>query len=242
MKEKIGTPKLIDTSKSEHLIPGVKPIIVCIDSRTSITSIVPKLTLSNMRGINYDDSPANWAKNNFLHAGLETYIISTIDDFNKFSEGFFDCTGLVVAGIDKETGKNISFLTHQDPKRFLSITKDKFIEHLKQRLIEIKNRCQPGTIDAVIVGGNYLTGFLNSFRQNYLDSIKLLSLETQQILGFEPVVINGPKLIRNNSGDADNIYYDNQNRRLYFMRQEVNLNTGSFTHSYIDKEKKKWKK
>lgn len=237
----------------EHLdfkIKGAKPIIACAGSFNDYVyhDIDPEQVpieenfnerLNNVYNVNYSSFPDDLKKRDFLNAGWNTYVLSVVDNNNKFSEGFFDCTGLIVAGIDKETGKNISFLSHQDPKEFLLEKKKDFIKHLEQRLADIKNRCVLGTIDAVIVGGKYLAGNNSkgvSNKKIYLDSIELLSLEIKKTLGFEPVVINGPKKI---SG-KDDIYYDNENRRLYFLRQKVNEDTGSFTQSSIEEEKKKW--
>ncbi len=88
----------------------------------------------------------------------------------------------------------------------------------------------------MIVGGNYFKD-LDDFSENYLGSIKLLSAETIKVLGFEPVVITGPKIV---SG-RDDIFYDNKNRRLYIIRPEVgNASTKSFVHGDIEKQKKEW--
>jgi hypothetical protein len=241
----------LNTSKpNEHLnlnIKGVKPIVACVGSQydyynSEQTSFIRKNFYkhsNNAHNIDYDGIPDDLEKRNFLNGGWNTYVLSIVDNSNKFSEGFCDCTGIVIAGIDKETGKNISFLSHQDPKAFLFNKKDDFINHLKQRLIEIKDRCVAGTTDAVVVGGNYLNGTDRKgfhYKQKYLNSVKLLSLEIKNVLGFEPVIINGPKTIIG----QDDLYYDNENRRLYFVRPEVNYKTGSFNNSKIEAEKKKW--
>lgn len=229
-----------------HLKKGVKPIMACIGSFDDYygSGQNPKKEifdeqLDNAHYVDYGGSADYLKKKNFLSTGYETYVLSVVDNKNKFSDRFFDCTGLVVAGIDKETGKNISFLSHQDPVKFLRNKKDDFIKHLEQQLGEIKERCISGTIDAIIVGGNYLN-ITNDMKldskKKYLDSVELLSIEIKKILGFEPNVINGPKKI----GGKDDIYYDNENKRLYFMRKKVNKDIGSFTNSSIEEEKKKW--
>ncbi len=237
----------------EHLnlnIKGAKPIIACVGSfddyrkskQAPREEIYRGKLFEEVHNVDYGDLPEDCENKSFLNAGEKTYFISTIDEGNKFSERLYDCTALIVAGIDKETGKNISFLTHQDPVKFLLNKKDDFIKHLGQRLDEIKKRCVPGTIDAVIVGGAYFDGNDNkglSNKKKYLDSIELLSLETKQILGFDPSVINGPKKV-SLEGYGDGVYYDNKNRGLYFVRREVNEDTGSFTQSDIEKEKTKW--
>lgn len=227
MSEKLHTS---DKKETSHLIEGVKPIMVCIgsypdfDDSGGTDEMGARLYRSSkgLHNVNYFSNVSDLNRNNFLNSGEKTYVISILDGFNKVSEGFCDCTGLVVVGLDKETGENISFLTHQDPTKFLEDKKDDFLSHLRQRLIEVKNKCKPGTIDAVIVGGNFVGG-----RRVYLDSIELLSTEARSALGFKPVVINGPK----KESGWDNVYFDNKNRRLYFFRPKVNSEIGSFTVS-----------
>ena len=161
---------------------------------------------------------------------------------------------MVVAGIDKRTGENISFLTHQNPEEFLGYNnkediKAKFIKHLKQRLNEIKKRCKQGTIDAVIVGGKYFTNFHDiifapEMNPNYLGSIKLLGVEVKKSLDFEPIVINGPKAL-----GPDDVFYDNKKRKLYFIRQKITQTNApllaDFPASDVDRNdnnEHKWKK
>ena len=249
MNERAKVVKTIDSLKLEHLTGGIRPIMACVGSYSDYgvvekTAIGEKFSeqLGNTHNVDYDGLSSDLAEKKFL-GGEGTWTISTIDNLDKFSQGFFDCTGLIVAGRDKETGENISFLSHQDPKKFLRTNRNDFIVHLQQRLIEIKTRCKPGTVDAVVVGGKYIRipfdhkGTDIDYRQDYLDSIELLSQEVQKTLGFEPVIIGGPKTKR---GFSDNIFYKNKDRRLYFIRPRINSATGSFTHSGIDEEKGKW--
>lgn len=203
------------------------------------------------RNVNYYGNPDELNKQGFKNPEFDSYVISPIDSLNKFSKSFKNCTGLVVTGIDKETGKNISFLSHQDPAYFL-YKKDssKFVKDLREQIEKLKKRCLDGTIDAVIVGGNYFKndkqfqeGYLNSirkqFQEDYLNSIKLLSQETENILGFEPVVMTGPKT--NPGGGRDNVFYDNDHRRLYIVRPKVaDESTKSYLPSDIDKQEEKW--
>ncbi|OGM98048.1 MAG: hypothetical protein A2915_01325 [Candidatus Yanofskybacteria bacterium RIFCSPLOWO2_01_FULL_41_34] len=71
-----------------------------------------------------------------------------------------------------------------------------------------------------------------------MESIQLLSEQAQNILGFEPVVMTGPKTRR---GGYDNVFYDNNNRRLYIMRQQVGDETSkSYLQSDAENQKKKW--
>ena len=98
----------------------------------------------------------------------------------------------------------------------------------------------PGTIDAVIAGGSSYGGTGGdglSIQKKYLDSINLLGQEVKSVLGFEPIVINGPK---SENLLVDDLYYDNENRRLYFIRSEVNSKAGNFSPSDAEKHQHEW--
>jgi hypothetical protein len=104
----------------------------------------------------------------------------------------------------------------------------------------LRERCVPGTVDAVIFGGNYFfdeEASTRAFRINYNASINSLSSEIFDVLGFTPPVIAGPKTY--NGGDS--VYFDNENRRLYIVRPKVG---DSSTESYLPKDlkeqEKKW--
>lgn len=262
MRERLNTTKrqdvksvnTIEASHFKHLTEGVSPIMVCLNENeftnfktlehlfTSKSGRLKRLFKSESKlvhDVDYSASSDYLTRNNFLNGGTETYVISPVDEKDKISRGFFDCTGLVVVGIDKTTGKKISFLSHQDPKKFLFDTKDSFIKHLAERLSEIRERSIPGTIDAVIIGGNYLPNSSYrglTFTEAYLESVKLISTEFKRVLGFEPAIVNGPKV----TSYADDVFFDNENKRLYFARPRVNSDTGSFSSSDIKKEKPKW--
>lgn len=251
MENKFITPKA-----EKHLdlkIPGVKPIVACIatenDFRRGEMIGAESLISAKKRVINgtashnidFDENADILTRKKFLNNGDDTYIISVIDGKNKYSKKFLDCTGFVVTGIDRLTGKNISFLSHQNPSSFLADKKSYFINDLHLQLEEIKKRCLPGSIDAVIIGGNSSTvhhPLGPDFSTVYLQSIKLLSQETQKVLGFDPVDINGPKPAVSNY--KDEVYYDNDNRALYFIRPIVNKSTGSFPAGDALKHGDKW--
>lgn len=234
--------------KSEHLKEGVRPIMAGIGTPDQFKSHpgAEAEMFRNLRenksgtlNVDYYGDPKNLAEQKFKNAGEYSYAISPVDNSNKFSKEFANCTGLVVTGQDKITGENISFLSHQDPKYFLDEMDNKkggFLDDLRQRLNELKERSVEGTVDAVIVGGNYFKDEAK-YKNYYLGSIKLLSEEALKILGFEPVVMTGPK----GTSGRDNVYYDNEHRRLYIMRPGVgNATTESFVRSQIEDQEKKW--
>ena len=256
--EEVKNEHPINTLKSEHLNSGVRPIIACIGtpeqfqaesgkerdvfSRPEFSEDYSTRTNTN---VNYFGNPDFLREQNFKTAGKESYFISPIDSSNKFSKSFRNCTGLVATGIDRKTGENISFLTHQDPKYFLrgAQTPDQgFIDDLRKQLQELKDRCLSGTIDAVIMGGDYFPESIHAFRQEeYIRSIEVVAKETQDLLGFEPVVMMGPKKGVGSIDHKDDVFYDNNTRRLYIMREDAGKESlQSYLPSTIHEERKKW--
>jgi hypothetical protein len=242
-----GIGKIPNSLKLEHLKPGVSPIMVCVGSERNFEffregSIQEKFSEKNGERyyVNYYEPARLLNEKGFLNSGNKTYVISKIDSLDKFSQDFQDCTSLIATGKEKSTGKNISFLTHQDPTRFLYHHKVDFLYHLRQCLKELKERSEPGTIDAIIVGGKISKGgyFGVDFERNYLESIKLISEEVAKGLNFEPIVFNGPKL---DSIDPDDVFFENNTRRLYLVRESLNSDIHSFNQTGIGKIKRKIK-
>jgi hypothetical protein len=152
---------------------------------------------------------------NDLHYNSENgpvFVMSGIDSDNKMSRGFYNCTGLIVTG-KTDNGKNISFLTHQNPTLLSNSYNSTFEEALTKRIVDLKNKSIPGTIDAVYLGGDVdFDGFFYKKNLNTINSV------LKKELVFCPVVVNGPKEL----SKPDHIYYDNENRRVYFFRPKIN--------------------
>ncbi len=236
--------------EAEYLKSDIRPIMACVGTREDFLDS-PHLkeirrvrngidTSQKIHNVDYYADKGELDANNFKHDGRMTYVISDINNKDKFSEGFKNCTGLVVAGKDKKTGENISFLTHQDPDYFLDgvENKNKLKEDLRERIEALKEKCEEGTLDARVFGGNYFGKDEIEYRENYLNSIKLLSSEVSSVLGFKPVVVVGPKTVQ---GGQDDVFYDNEHRRLYIVRPVVgDATTNPVSPEDIEEEQKKW--
>ncbi|MDD4995879.1 MAG: hypothetical protein PHW15_00165 [Patescibacteria group bacterium] len=247
-EELINQKESINPIKSEHLREGIKPIMACVGTPDDFPEPIKKVMSKENKlvNVNFYENFIGLSLKRFKNAGEYSYVISNINNKNKFSECFLNCTGLIVAGFSKKTNENISFVSHQNPGFFLESenNKKKFSKDLRQRLLKLKDKSLDKTIDAVIVGGNYFSqqGKVNEFGEDYFASIKLLSEEVLKILGFEPVVIIGPKIIDRNHGDED-IFYDNKNRQLYIVRLSVDNKTAkSFIPSDLEEQSKNWDK
>lgn len=158
------------------------------------------------------------------------YVLSRPSEHNKFSREYFNCSGMVVVGVDKTTGKNISILTHQDPSRILSGVRgtSQFQEDLTSVCRSLFLRAEAGSIDVVIFGGDYgipeKQGIVNDApgrqdktrHDDYIDAVTLAADVAHSELGVEPVVVLGPRTVGH---DAVSAFLDTQKRRLYLTRK-----------------------
>lgn len=242
-----------DTPKTRELAPGVKPIYAWLMTKEEFEKYKDKIYRIIFLG---NDEKSVASKTN-LADGINLfdsfgYKLSPINGLNKEEPGLIMCTSLVVAGQNRITNENISFLTHQFPINLMG-QREKFLDDLKKYLIKIKENCNTNTVDAVIIGGQYLSRHLSrpsvNFRgekttdsYEYMETVRLLGTSVNEVFGFEPVVVNGPKT-QPEPGSKDRIFYDNQNRRLYYIRSEINTEAGDFLPSDdLDKQSEKWNK
>ena len=228
----------------EYLEPGVVSIVACVESSGNLNT--PALSGDDVEQVDLYESPDKSRQNGFIKNGHESYVISPINNKSKFSLEYADCTGIVAVGIDMSTSDNVSFMSHQNPEYFLSEDREAFLRDLRFRLSEIKEKCRSGTIDAVIFGGRFanvkqfasLDGFRDHFKDEYLQSIRLLSEEIKLKLGFSPDIISGPKF----DPAQDHVAFDNKTRRLYLARK---VDEPGFIQSFnaedLDKVKDSWK-
>ncbi len=248
-----------DTLHSEHLNEGVKPIMVAVGTHDELgkTDAVKRIVRDG-ENVDYWATGKELDKRAIRNGGDGTYVISNLDNKDKFTKGLRNCTGLIASGIDKETGENISFITHQFPNKFLHSKRDEFERDLGGKLSELKVRCKDGTLDVVILGGNYLStedrtfGFLGKkdpegfYQKTYIESIKALAGKVESELGFEPVVAVGPKMTGGTSWGKpieENIFYDTKERRVYLERQKEQSGIPrSYRSQDIDEESKNWQK
>lgn len=215
-----NTPQNI--ARPNHLIEGVNPIMSCLMSVEDCT--VPDLLSEDVEGLDLYEGSMDARAKGIIKEGKMSYAISPIDSNAKFSQEYLNCSGVVVVGIDRGNGKNISFMSHQNPSFFLHEDEDKFKKDFISRLKEINVRCKKGTIDAVIFGGQFfkIHGYDDNheiqkfFKDEYASSLKLLSDLIISEMGFVPNVVGGPKVFYG----SDTVVFDNDVRRL-FVRRDV---------------------
>lgn len=225
---------------NEHLAEDVRPIMASIcdwDNISPDDGSRAVLDDINIRGefVDYDGSLSAAKRKNMIQPSEGTYVISDCDAKDKFSIKYWNCTGIVLVGTDKESGAQISILTHQNPEKFLGEYEEAFRKDLAGKTAEMVSRSAERSIDAVVFGGN------NQYDGLYEESIEMLTRVCKDTLGFEPVVLTGPNM-KNSYGEYASIYLDTQNRRLYFVRpaQDGNRTNGSYLPSQLKTERRKW--
>src|SRR3989344_1434835 len=146
-KDESLEPEQLERGRFEHLRADIKPIMTCVGTRADFgdhpgpmvifENPKSKKVVNNAGHVDYYGNSRELTNKGFRNHGDYSYVISTIDKQDKFSDGFRNCTGLLVAGQDKNTGENISFLSHEDPGYFLSSDgKPHFLIDFRERLEE----------------------------------------------------------------------------------------------------------
>lgn len=225
--------------KREHLAEGIKPIMTCVGTEEEygeeIERIKKEFEDTASKVDYYADNDPEKHEGWFTKVDRSGYKISTIDGSNKFTDKLHDCTSVIAVGTDLETGKNVSFLTHEDS---YNTRVGPFQEHLETRLQELKDKCREGTIDVVVAGGQLVPRNIEAMY--YRETLNTLNPLINKILGFEPVVASGPKEPKSNYS-YDDVYFDTENRRLYVVRPKDHVTyNDSFIAGDINEMNKKW--
>jgi len=229
-KEAVRDKKLF---KQPEVQPPIRASLVDLYKIDPYTEKMISLIKKNGLDIDYYASRNYFQKNNMVNRGGNTYVISDINEQDKFSEEYCDCTGVIAVGTDKTTGKQISFMSHQDPSEFLYDKKDLFVDDISVSLNNLFSAVDKGTVDVLIFGGN-------AGDNKYQESIKLTSRVVKEEIGIEPTILTGPNLIY----DRTNVYFDTQHRRLYLVRpnQSNNATNQAYLASNYEEQKEKWKR
>ncbi len=245
--------------KNEHLKEGIKPIISGIYDRNNLdrdTQYFLDAFKKDADFVNFSYRSKDIKENAMYNSGDTTYVMSLLNNRNKYSLAYLDCTGIVAVGTDRETGENISFMSHQNPDSFLEddYVKTNFKNDLNKNFDNLISKCIPGSIDVVILGGNkedvsenvpnenFRLGFddidqyLKGPFDQYIKSVKFLSHTIKQKIGFTPIVISGPNDNFETAHHSLSAYFDNKNRRLYMVKpkQENNTKNEAFEASKVE--------
>jgi hypothetical protein len=230
----------VDPMRNEHLTGEARPIIASLstdkyryaETYDPITRKVFDEDAQNAELVSFYKDQNYLEEQGMLNAGEQSYVISQISEKPKYSFEYHNCTGIAISATDIETGNQISFLSHQNPGSFLpwyKLSAYKFDGDLSARIQEIRARAVPGSIDAVVFGGN-----MRKNGKEYEDSISVLAGICKRNLGFEPVVIAGPSIPEGVGGGTE-VYLDTEHRRLQIARpiQEGDATNKSFVPSQV---------
>ncbi len=187
--------------------------------------------------------PKKYRAEGFKDGGMESYLISPVDERDWFSDHYINCTAVVGVGRDAQSGKEISFLSHQDPRYFVrgdDEMRGKFSQDLAETLKELKARSEEGTVEVSLLGGSYNPNLIKHEEyqhDDYKKSIEILREIVHQSLGFDPRVLTGPDSI----GPETIIDVETQKRKVWVERQKQ---APEFEEAYqaneLDEMEKKW--
>jgi len=184
--------------------------------------------LVNSTFIDYNQWWASYNTEWIRYKGL-FYVISDLDDSNKYSLEYENCTSIIAVWKDRNTWKNISFLTHQHPD---SVQWNMFKRDLVKSLYELKEKSVEWSIDIVILGWNNIENF-----DEYFSTIDELWFLIEEEIWINADIVwwytNNDKESVNLTYDILNlpttkeIYLNTEERRVYFYKhfldQESNI-------------------
>ena len=134
-KEMLPSENPPNALRSEHLGKGVFPIISCVGTFDTFGEDLKSVKiLGEMYGaegdgstqfVNFFDNKEVMDEKGYKNQGRQTYVISSLNPLNKFTRGIMNCVGLVVAGKEKGTEKEISFMDHGCWEYFLKNDENK---------------------------------------------------------------------------------------------------------------------
>ncbi len=149
-----------------------------------------------------------------------SYVISPIDPQNKESYDYTNGLGLVVIGKDKETGENISILTHHPARAVF----DGLQRILPPTLRAFLSKAETGTIDAAIFGG-VVDGPGSPSEQEYDFMSDFLRTQVKDVFHIEPTI----PLFASRLNNVDALI-NTKERRLYIIQPPLYDRTVGYKH------------
>lgn len=157
-----------------------------------------------------------------LTAWENTYTISSINDLNKYSSDYYDCTWIICTWISRLTGERISFLSHQDPIQILDFYKKEFVFAFTKRLKEMVQLAYFDSIDIWIFAWTIQN--CDIYESNYLEMVKLISQIVKKILAKNVEIIIWPNYPDEKSlkSEASSFYFDNDKNVIFAYKPTQN--------------------
>ena len=231
----------MNTLHNEHLAAYNRPLFVALEEDRYSNYYHEQIIgiLNNGIIVDYYGTPCCFEKNR-IKGSPRRYGIAPINEKDKYSTRFKNCTSLVAVGRSKETGQHISTLSHQEPFSFLHHCHDDFNRDLSRTLQFLLQHSEEGSVDIGILGGNcFYGGWPNE--ETYAEMYEASILKLQEIVlresGLDPVVLTGPN---SQLQSEAHIFLDTQERRIFLQRapQFHDRNNAAFLASEIREQVK----
>jgi len=219
-------------NNTSEVFPPIRASIIDRWNMNLFSEKMIKSITKNATHVNWFGTREFLAENNILQRENSAYVISSCDEKDKYSTGYFNCTGIVVVGKDLHSEKQLSIMTHWDSRE-----KEEFGDDLSKAIDNILSKTQEGSINSIVFGGH-----TNNLETNYKPQVTFIESVFVKKNQKEPTVMTGPAESINNNAKGTAGYFDTQNRRLYIVREEqdnYSLNENYLPHE-IDKQNKKW--
>jgi hypothetical protein len=239
-----------ETNIPDHLARGNKQIFACViesEKGELPKEIVTRIERAYARPkgkVQYEDQPIETI---FSASPNQEERLAFVEpnSSDKISTEFRNCVGLVVVGKRKATGKQVSFVFHASPDEFVfsdASQQMKVRNAIRERLAFMKQKCESGSIDAILVGGNdptgdaSLTGALT--KDDYRTLVEAYGSVVQGVLGFEPAVIVPPL---QEAGDT-HLYFETATRRVFLYKDARLPDVTAFRASEVGSKEDAWRK
>jgi len=205
--------------KGEHLASSEYTIQTCIHN----SETVPNGMLQGREYIDYgyETNAENIRTTLVVRPMLfhHNIVLSHINASDKYSLGYYNCIWMIGIWEQKDEKRNISFLTHLDPRCFLSLKWEKKSKKELELLIsDLKNQSKEKTIDIVMLWWKDTSGLFQQARE-YRRSICFLNDIVKEILGYNATVIGWPSIYKDiESISKKHILLDTQQRHVHFFK------------------------
>lgn len=158
--------------------------------------------------------------------GKEWAVISDMDTYDKYSEGFRNCIGALITATRLD-GVRESMMIHVRPDTALEKYRDEFRKALIDKLLELKSRkgntrFDPTSFECNVFAGNYFKGIYRdrvahkSYADTYVETIDFLRDTIESALSLQMHVLQGPNIFEK----PNHIFYETPTKRLYSIRPE----------------------
>ena len=145
---------------------------------------------------------------------------SSINEKDKYSEGYEICIGVALVGRKKGSGEPISLLTHFTPNGLIDAEGTMF-RGLAKAIDEFAAAVEQGTADVVIFGGGAYTHGADTwnvfYKDTYLRAVTNIIQHIEKSLGVtEPRIAALP--VKNAEKNKVHVLLDTKKRKLYLVR------------------------